>query len=85
MRLLASGRFLLIVALTVGVWAGARGRAARDGNFHKGDEPRYLMNGVFLYDAIRSGAWHPTEWLTFAEHLRAVPRSRLGTTRPWFR
>jgi hypothetical protein len=80
----ATGGALLGVALLISVMVGARG-ITRDGTFFmKGDAPRYLMNGVFLYDLIGSGtAWNLEALRTYGERYYArYPALSLGHHMP---
>ena len=81
MRRLSStpGRVLLAVALMISVWVGLRGISREESFFVQGDPPRYLLNGVFLYDLVRSGVWHPADVIPFAERYYArYPALSLG-------
>lgn len=76
----ASGRILLLIALLIAALVGSRAIASEGSFFLPGDPPRYLMNGVFLHDFLRSGTeWSVSEAMTYAERYYArYPALSLG-------
>jgi hypothetical protein len=77
-------RGLLALALVLGVIVGSRALTDEGAFFLGGDPPRYLMNGMFLYDLLRAApGWHPADVLTFAERYYArYPALSLGHHMP---
>ena len=61
--------------------------AADEGTLTANDAPRYLMDGVFLYDFLGSGtAWTPDSAVGYAEHYFArYPALSLGIHPPRFK
>jgi Dolichyl-phosphate-mannose-protein mannosyltransferase len=80
----AIGSWLLAVALALGVLVGCRALSHEGAFFLAGDQPRYLINGVFLYDFLRLGAgWHARDAISWAEHYYArYPALSLGHHMP---
>lgn len=76
----SAGRGLLVAALLVAAFVGSRGIADEIALSGTDDSPRYLMDGVFLYDFLRSGAvWTPRGAMSYAEHYFArYPALSLG-------
>jgi hypothetical protein len=74
------GPTLLAAALLVAVVVGSRGITDEGAVMQKGDMPRYLMNGLFLYDFLGSGtAWTFDSAKSYAEHYYArYPALSLG-------
>jgi len=74
------GRSLFAAALLVAVLIGSRGITDEGALSPSGDMPRYLMNGVFLYDALGSGAaWTFDGAVIYAQHYFArYPALSLG-------
>jgi hypothetical protein len=69
-RTLARG--LIAAALLVALFTGARGIRDEGALVPQGDMPRYLMDGVFLYDFLGSGVgWTFGSAITYAEHYYA--------------
>ena len=74
------GRGLLAAALLAAVLIGSRGIRDEGAVSLGGDMPRYLMNGVFLYDFVGSGtAWTRDSALTYAQrYFTQYPALSLG-------
>jgi hypothetical protein len=65
-------RALLAAALLVAFFIGSRAIGEEGALFVHGDMPRYLMDGVFLYDFLGSGAgWTFGSATTYAQHYFA--------------
>ena len=78
------GRALLAAALLVALVVGSRGITDEGSVTVQGDMPRYLMDGVFLYDFLASGSERTVAGsLTYAQHYFArYPALSLGHHAP---
>ena len=76
----SAGRSLFAAALLAAVLIGSRGITDEGAVSLMGDMPRYVMDGVFLYDALRSGAeWTFDGAVSYAQHYFArYPALSLG-------
>lgn len=74
------GRALFAAALLVAVLVGSRSITDEGAVSMAGDMPRYLMDGVFLYDFLASGAtWTIDGAVTYGQHYFArYPALSLG-------
>ena len=74
------GRILAAAALAAGLWVSSDGITSEGAYFSQGDAARYLMNGVFLHDLIRSDVLlDPASLMTHAERYYArYPALSLG-------
>ena len=74
------GRSLLAAALLAAVLVGSRGITDEGAVFLIGDMPRYVMDGVFLYDALGSGTrWTVGSAVSYAQQYFArYPALSLG-------
>ena len=74
------GRILAVAALAAGLWVSSDGITSEGAYFSQGDAARYLMNGVFLHDLIRSDVLlDPASLMTHAERYYArYPALSLG-------
>jgi 4-amino-4-deoxy-L-arabinose transferase-like glycosyltransferase len=75
-----AGVLLLAVALLAGGVFGARGITDESATSLHGDVPRHMMNGVFLFDLLRSGSmWSVDSAVTYAqEYFVRYPALSLG-------
>jgi 4-amino-4-deoxy-L-arabinose transferase-like glycosyltransferase len=74
-----AGRIGLVLALMAGTVIGTRSITSEDAVSLQGDMPRYLMNGVFLYDALLSAPWMPDPLFDYAQRYYArYPALSLG-------
>jgi hypothetical protein len=75
---------LLASALLVTLLVGSRAITHEAAFFMKGDAPRYLMNGVFLYDLLASGTpWRLEDLRSYGERYYArYPALSLGHHMP---
>jgi hypothetical protein len=73
-------RLLLAAIMAIGVLLASRGITNEGSVSLQGDMARYLMNGVFLYDYLKSGSdWTISGMFAFAEHYYAkYPALSLG-------
>ena len=78
------GRGLFAAALLVAVFIGSRGITDEGAMPVRGDMPRYLMNGVFLYDFLGSGVgWTFGSAMTYAQRYFAqYPALSIGHHAP---
>jgi hypothetical protein len=79
-----AGGVLLVLALLVSLVVATRAITDEGSFFLKGDPPRYLMNGVFLYDWLGStSGWRLADMTTYAERYYArYPALSLGHHMP---
>jgi hypothetical protein len=77
---LNAGRFWLLAVLVLAAVLGSRDILDEGSGMPIGDMPRYLMNGLFLYDLIGSGgAWSVDELVNRAElYYARYPALSLG-------
>lgn len=74
-----AGRIGLVLALVAGTLISTRSITSEDAVSLQGDMPRYLMNGVFLYDALGEAPWTPGPALDYAQRYYArYPALSLG-------
>jgi hypothetical protein len=75
----SSTSWLVAAALVVGILLASPGLTDENAVSLQGDMPRYLMNGVFISDALRAGIWTPSEAIEFAQRYFArYPALSLG-------